>query len=499
MLFNSIHFIIFFPIVIGIYFVVPKKIRYIWLLIASYYFYMSWSARYAILIGTSTIITWLCGVLLDYFNVHTPKNTLWCKKIAVIICIIINLGILFFFKYFNFSIDILNYFLLHFNINTVERFSIVLPVGISFYTFQALSYVIDVYRGDTPAEKNLLKYGLFVSFFPQLVAGPIERSKNLLTQIKDLSGKNLFDYERIANGFIIMLWGYFIKMMIADRAAVIVDTVYNSWQNYGSTELILATVLFAIQIYCDFSGYSLIAIGAAQVMGFSLMENFNVPYFAKSIKDFWSRWHISLSTWFRDYLYIPLGGNRCSKLKKYVNLMITFLCSGLWHGAALTYIIWGGIHGLYQIIGQEFKPIRDKIYNMFKVKTDADSFKLWQIIYTFILTDFAWILFRANSFSDAKGIIGGIFTKFNPWVLMDGTLGRLGLDYAELAILFLSCMLLFIVDLIKYKRNLRLDSFLEKQNMPFRWVWVIVLSVVILVFGVYGNAYDAQAFIYFQF
>lgn len=460
---------------------------------------MSWSARYAILIGTSTIITWLCGVLLDYFNVHTPKNTLWCKKIAVIICIIINLGILFFFKYFNFSIDILNYFLLHFNINTVERFSIVLPVGISFYTFQALSYVIDVYRGDTPAEKNLLKYGLFVSFFPQLVAGPIERSKNLLTQIKDLSGKNLFDYERIANGFIIMLWGYFIKMMIADRAAVIVDTVYNSWQNYGSTELILATVLFAIQIYCDFSGYSLIAIGAAQVMGFSLMENFNVPYFAKSIKDFWSRWHISLSTWFRDYLYIPLGGNRCSKLKKYVNLMITFLCSGLWHGAALTYIIWGGIHGLYQIIGQEFKPIRDKIYNMFNVKTNAESFKLGQIICTFILTDFAWIFFRANSFSDAKGIIGSIFTDFNPWVLLDGTLGELGLDYAELVILFLSCMILFMVDLIKYKQDLRLDYFLAKQNIPFRWAWIIVLSVIILVFGVYGNAYDAQAFIYFQF
>ncbi len=499
MLFNSIHFIIFFPIVISIYFIIPKRVRYIWLLIASYYFYMSWSARYAILIGTSTVITWFCGIMLNYFNDTKNKKIVWHKNIIVILCVVANLGILFFFKYFNFSIDILNYLLLHFDISTVERFNIVLPVGISFYTFQALSYVIDVYRGDISAEKNILKYGLFVSFFPQLVAGPIERSKNLLTQIQDLSSRKLFDYDRIANGFIIMLWGYFIKMMIADRAAVLVDTVYNSWQNYGSTELILATILFAVQIYCDFSGYSLIAIGAAQVMGFSLMENFNVPYFANNIKDFWSRWHISLSTWFRDYLYIPLGGNRCSKLRKYFNLMVTFLCSGLWHGAALTYILWGGVHGVYQIMGQELKPIKDKIFNMFNVKTDADSFKLGQIICTFILTDFAWIFFRANSFGDAKGIICSIFTEFNPWVLLDGTLGLLGLDYAELTILLLSCMLLFVVDLIKYKRGLRLDSFLDQQNTPFRWAWIMIISIIILVFGVYGNAYDAQAFIYFQF
>lgn len=282
--------------------------------------------------------------MLNLANSHFEgQKQLFVKKSVVAGSFLINLGILFFFKYFDFILDNLNNVLKGFNIEVLNKpFDIILPVGISFYTFQALSYTMDVYREEIKAEKNILKYALFVSFFPQLVAGPIERSKNLLMQINTVPLKKLLNYERIMSGLSTMLYGYFLKMVIADRIAVIVNTVYDQYYMFGSVELVFASICFAIQIYCDFSSYSMIAVGAAKVMGFDLMENFNTPYFASSIKDFWRRWHISLSTWFRDYLYIPLGGNRCSTVRKYFNLILTFLISGLWHGAQWHYILWGG-------------------------------------------------------------------------------------------------------------------------------------------------------------
>ena len=234
-----------------------------------------------------------------------------------------------------------NAMLAQFNFELIQpAFDVVLPVGISFYTFQALSYTVDVYRKDIYAEKNILKYALFVSFFPQLVAGPIERSKNLLIQFNK---EHHFDYNRVKNGLLLMLWGFFMKLVIADRVAMVVDQVYNNYTQYAGFEIAIATVFFAIQIYCDFGSYSNIAIGAAQVMGFTLMENFRQPYFSKSVAEFWRRWHISLSSWFRDYLYIPLGGNRKGKVLKYINLMIVFLTSGLWHGASWHFVVWGGL------------------------------------------------------------------------------------------------------------------------------------------------------------
>lgn len=334
MLFNSIDFLIFFPIVIGIYFFIPRKIRYMWLLIASYYFYMGWNPKYAILLAISTVITYLGSIFIERNNY---------KRTILVLCIILNLTILCFFKYSNFIFENLYDSLSLLGIEIIKRqFDIVLPVGISFYIFQALSYIIDVYRGDVKAEKNILKYALFVSFFPQLVAGPIERSSKLLLQVQKAAEIKLFNYKRITQGLIMILWGYFLKIVIADRISIFVDHIYNSYYLYGSIELILATVGFAIQIYCDFSGYSTIAIGAAQVMGFELMENFNTPYFACSIREFWQKWHISLSSWFKDYVYIPLGGSRCSKVRGYVNVMLTMLLSGLWHGASWSYVIWGG-------------------------------------------------------------------------------------------------------------------------------------------------------------
>lgn len=338
MIFNSIDFMLFFPIVVVIYFFIPKRIRYIWLLIASYYFYMCWNAKYAFLIALSTVITYISGLFMEKYFFR--------KKLILIFSLVSNLGILFVFKYYQFLLQNINHFRDIIGIAPMEKsLDLLLPVGISFYTFQALGYSIDVYRGDVKAEKNLLKYALFVSFFPQLVAGPIERSKNLLTQVNCVEYFRLWNYERITNGAVIMLWGFFQKMVIADRAAILVDKVYGEYWIYGTIELIFATILFAFQIYCDFSGYSMIAVGAARIMGFELMENFNAPYYSKSIKEFWRRWHISLSSWFRDYIYIPLGGNRVSRLKGYGNLMVTFLISGLWHGANWSYVAWGGCMG----------------------------------------------------------------------------------------------------------------------------------------------------------
>ncbi len=338
---------------------IPKKARGIWLLVASYYFYMSWNAQYAVLIGGSTIITYCSGLLIGKFNGEGVKSGVIKKKITLILCIAINLGILAVFKYGNFVIESINSLLNGLHISAIERrFDLLLPVGISFYTFQALGYIIDVYRGDVEIEKNFPRYALFVSFFPQLVAGPIERSKNLLSQMKHIEDIKLYNSKRVTSGAIMMVWGLFMKMVIADRVSLLVDTVFDNYRMYGSTELILAAIGFTIQIYCDFGSYSIIAIGAAKIMGFELMENFNTPYFARNIREFWSRWHISLSTWFRDYLYIPLGGNRKGKLRKAINIMIVFLVSGLWHGADWSFIVWGGIHGLYQVMADLYANTR---------------------------------------------------------------------------------------------------------------------------------------------
>ena len=308
MLFNSIDFLIFFPIVISIFFIIPKKWRCIWLLISSYYFYMSWNPKYALLIAGSTVVTYLSGLFIEHANSKGKQTSM---KLYVLASLIINLGILCLFKYANFFLSNLSLLFSHIGIGTIDkRFDFLLPVGISFYTFQALSYTIDVYRGQIKAERNLFKYALFVSFFPQLVAGPIERSKNLLTQIQNVENIQVWNFDRVRNGFLLMFWGLFQKLVIADRASLVVNKVINGYQNYGFIEISIAVILFAFQIYCDFGGYTNIARGAAQVMGFSLMQNFKQPYLARNIKEFWRRWHISLTSWFTDYLYIPLGGNR---------------------------------------------------------------------------------------------------------------------------------------------------------------------------------------------
>ena len=498
MQFNSIEFMIFFPVVLLVYFLIPRKLRLYWLLIASYYFYMSWNAGYALLIGSSTFVTYFSGLLFS--RLSKSNSGIKKKRLVMILCIAFNLGILAVFKYANFAIGTVNFFAGKLGLPLLNvRLDLLLPVGISFYTFQALGYMIDVYRGDVEAEKNFFRYALFVSFFPQLVAGPIERSKNLLSQLKGIERIDLWNAKRVTSGAILMVWGLFMKMVIADRVAVLVDTVFNNYRMYGSTELILAALGFTLQIYCDFASYSMIAIGAARIMGFDLMENFKAPYFAVSIRDFWSRWHISLSTWFRDYLYIPLGGNRKGRARKYLNIMIVFLVSGLWHGAEWSFVVWGGIHGLYQIVGDAAKPFREKVCLSLKIKTEVFSWRLLSTVLTLCMVSFAWIFFRADTITDALCFIKRIFVKPTPWLLFNGGIFHLGLNRPEISILLVSLLILFLVDLIRKKKHLCIDQFLFSQNVWFEWFALIVLILMILTFGEYGPAFDPKQFIYFQF
>ena len=497
MLFNSYNFLIFFPIVVLIYYLIPHKVRYIWLLAASYYFYMCWNAKYALILLFSTAVTYASGLLIDKSNkIEDETKRTKKKKLFVALSFITNLAILFLFKYFDFAVDNINKILSVLHIKLLNpSFDVVLPVGISFYIFQALSYTVDVYRKDVKAERNFLKYALFVSFFPQLVAGPIERSKNLLEQVHE---KHQFDAQRVKDGLLLMIWGFFQKIVIADRVAIVVDTIFNKFPQYGGMYVILGAVLFAFQIYCDFAGYSTIAIGAAKVMGFRLMENFNSPYMSMSVAEFWRRWHISLSSWFKDYLYIPLGGNRKGKIRKYINIMIVFLVSGLWHGANWSFVVWGGLNGLFQIVGAELKKDRDWIVEKFHLNRETVSHKIYKVLATFVLVDFTWIFFRAKSLKTAGAMIKSIFTVYNPWIFFNDSLYKLGLNRKEFHFMIISILILIIADFVKWKGH-SIREWVYKQERWFRWAFYIVSILVVLVFGIWGPAFNESAFIYFQF
>lgn len=481
MLFNSLQFLVFFPLVIIFFFAIPHRIRWILLLIASYYFYMSWKAEYIILILVSTLIDYYAGLKMS------TKATKKERKKYLYLSIFVNLGLLFTFKYYNFFSESLYEFLSLMKINIPQHLlTVLLPIGISFYTFQTLSYSIDIYNGKIKPERHLGKFALFVSFFPQLVAGPIERAGNILPQ---LNKKITFDYVRVTNGLKLMAWGYFKKLVIADRLAPFVDTVYNNPAEHFGFQIILATFFFAIQIYCDFSGYSDIAIGAARIMGINLMRNFNRPYFSKSIREFWKRWHISLSTWFRDYLYFPLGGNQVVKWRWYYNLFIVFLISGLWHGANWTFLIWGALHGIYLIIGITTKKGWDRLNNLIGIDQVHGIRKFIQVISTFILVCIAWIFFRSNSVSDSfllfKNMIKISHNQIN--------LNILGEDHYNLLLSFLFIFILESVHFMQRKR--KLINILTSKHFYIRWTIYLILMLFIINFGVY----ETKEFIYFQF
>lgn len=501
MLFNSVDFLIFLPITIFIYYVLPNEVRYIWLLLASYYFYMNWNPKYAILILLSTILTYVCGLILEKIKFIDKEDSvkICLRKWCLVVSVVINLGILIYFKYANFLIDNINQISLRLGLNiNICGLDILLPVGISFYTFQALGYTMDVYRGDVPAEKNILKYALFVSFFPQLVAGPIERTTNLMEQ---LTVKHKISFNNLKKGVLWILWGYFMKLVIADRVAIIVDTVYENPQDYTGVYIVVATILFGIQIYCDFNGYTMIARGSAKIMGINLMENFNAPYLSKSVAEFWRRWHISLSSWFKDYLYIPLGGNRKGRLRKYANLMIVFLVSGLWHGAAWGYMIWGGLNGVYQVAGECLRKVRDCCVERLEINRNAFSHKVLKILTTFALVDFSWIFFRAKSISASKQVMNSLFDStnyFNFARLFDGSLYDLGIDESEFQYMLIMILVLLLVDVLKYC-GVNITEKYFSQGIWFKILVMVGLFWIVFLTGIYGVEYDASQFIYFQF
>lgn len=490
MLFNTVNFLIFFVIVLIIYWLIPDKIRYIWLLIASYYFYMQWNLRYIVLIIIVTTITYFGGIIIERVSENSKK-----RIFILSICLVICLGILAVFKYANFGVQIFNRILTATgNDRIIWSLELILPVGISFYTLQSLGYMIDVYRSDIYAEKNYFKFALFVSFFPQLVAGPIERSKNLL---KQLNTPKRFSYENFRRGFLLIVWGMFLKVVIADRAAIFVDSVYGNYHTYRGLYIVFATVLFSIQIYCDFHGYSTIARGVALTMGYSLVENFNAPYFSKSVKEFWRRWHVSLSSWFRDYLYIPLGGNRKGMIRKNLNLLVVFLVSGLWHGASISYIFWGGVHGAYQLASNLFEPIKNRIKSFLNWK-DKTPEKILKTCITFVLITFAWLFFRAGGFMTALDMLKYTVLTPNFNILFNDAIFDLGISRQHFRVLLISILVLFMVDYRKYKGIDVVETFFA-QHFWFRCLMEIALLFTVLLFGCYGELYDATSFIYFQF
>lgn len=485
MLFNSFQYLIFLPLVVAVYYLLPQKWRWVLLLAASYYFYMVWNAKYIVLIVTSTLIDYVASLLMEK---QAAKSR---RRLFLLLSLLANLGLLFVFKYFNFFSDAFSQLadiLLHRG-QDAYRLNILLPMGISFYTFQTLSYTIDVYRGVRPAEKHLGYFALYVSFFPQLVAGPIERSERLLPQFKV---KHTLTYEQFLQAMTRIVWGFFKKVVIADRVAILVNTVYNDVYSYDGIYLYAATLGFAVQIYCDFSAYSDIAIGSARLLGIGLMENFKMPYFSRSVGEFWSRWHISLSTWFRDYLYIPLGGSRNKReWMTYRNILIVFAVSGLWHGANWTFILWGLMHGLILVAekllerGRETHP--EGVLSRIKIPAVIHQ------LLTFVFVSLTWVLFRANSLADAVYIYGHLKLNNIRQMFAAGHLS-IGLDKKDI-ILLAGCVLgLFAYEAYRFfGRKER-----EMKHDILQGIAVVLLAAFVLLFGYYG-LYRPSEFIYFQF
>ena len=489
MLFNSIDFAIFFPLAFITYWLVAgnKKIRNVHILFSSYFFYGWWDWRFLFLIATSSIVDFYIGQRI--YHTENKKK----KKKLLLISLFVNLGFLIYFKYTNFFIETLvDSFKLFGKDLEISTLQIILPVGISFYTFQTLSYTIDIYRGQLKPTKDWLAFFAFVSFFPQLVAGPIERASHLLPQFFKTYN---FNYKQVKSGLLLILYGLIKKMIIADRAAILVNEVYNNPSSYKGYEVVIATFLFAFQIYCDFSAYTDIARGAGRTLGFDLMKNFDSPYFSKSITEFWRRWHISLSTWFRDYVYIPLGGSRKGRYKTYLNLFIVFVISGLWHGAAMTFIVWGAIHGLIIVFEKATSKTRLKNLNRVGLSLSNLTGKLVFMTTTFVIVCFAWIFFRANSFSEATLLIKNTFVN-NYIVFFNDKIYELGLKENEFKILFISILILIGFEILQKRRNFtRILSF---QPLIFRWSFYVVSVIILIIFGIYGDN-DTSEFIYFQF
>lgn len=478
MLFNSFAFLLFFPIVTLLFFVLPHKYRWFHLLLASCIFYSYFIPIYILILFFTILIDYYAGIFIERLSGAKRKQFL-------ILSIVANVGVLAFFKYYNFFIDNVNSLAHHFgSVGNIPLLSIILPIGLSFHTFQAMSYTIEVYRGNQEAEKHLGIYALYVMFYPQLVAGPIERPQNVLPQFHE---EKIYDAALLNSGIRLMLWGLFKKVVISDRLSIYVNLIYAHPEQYHYVNLLIAVLLFSIQIYCDFSGYSDIAIGSARTMGYHLMTNFNRPYFSKNIQEFWAKWHISLSTWFRDYVYISLGGNRVGLRRLYLNVAIVFLLSGFWHGANWTFIVWGALHAVFIICYMLYKKHLKRKF------ADHVWIQFLSMAFTFSLVSFAWIFFRAESVEKANTFIGYIFSRHQPSAFADYLIDKdLSFIFNKFSF-FISAVCLFFLIVVEYFVEPGLEKIGKKGFVDMSFSALLI--VLIIFFGVFKNT----SFIYFQF
>lgn len=501
----SIYFIIFLFVTVGLYWVCPKGYKNVWLLICSCFFYLTYSVEYICIIVAEIVLTYLFGRLLG-------RNK---SRLLALISIISITSILIILKYRDFFIN---------NVQSIigsktefVSLSLIAPMGISFYTLQAISYLLDVYRGKITAEKSVVEFSLFMVFFGYILSGPIERAGNILPQLKR---EKKFNYKSLCHGFQTILWGYFIKLILAERFSAVANCVYGDYTYYSGFELLLGTVAYSFQLYCDFLGYSTIVVGIGETLGLNIMQNFAQPYFSTSIVEFWRRWHISLSLWLRDYVYITGGGNRKGKLRQYINILMVFIISGFWHGAGWNFVLWGLIHGICQILEKASRHYLSKIEEKLSVNTMNFSYKLGRIFCTFFVVNFAWIFFRTTNIHDAIEIIKRIFFGFdlsssfgfrkgatlpyrfvigkNLITSVDQLYLNLGLNINNILILLLSCLIFIIVELAHYK-GISCRKWIDKQGLFFRWLIYLSLLFGVLTFGIYGNAYNSSSFIYANF
>ncbi len=479
MLFNSLQFLLFFPVVTTLYFLASQRLRWVVLLAASCVFYAAFIPKYLLILAFLILVDYVAGRGIE--NAEGRR-----RRAMLLMSLIANIGLLCVFKYLDFADQNLNALFAWAGLDwVIPQLNIILPIGLSFHTFQAMSYTIEVYRGRQKAERHLGIYALYVMFYPQLVAGPIERPYQLLHQFRE---HHAFDLRRVSDGLKLMLWGFFKKVVIADRIGLYVNQVYEAPTGHHGWSLIVATYFFAFQIYCDFSGYTDIAIGAAQVMGFRLMDNFNRPYFAKSIAEFWRRWHISLSSWFRDYLYFPLGGNRVPVPRWCFNIAIVFLLSGLWHGASWTFVVWGALHGFYILAGRFTERARRRWYASAPMQRVRWSHRWIRAFVTFHLVLVSWVFFRANSFDDAAYIISHALRGLD----MASLRAIVGTQYFVISV----CMIAIMEAVHVAERHGKMRQLLDEKPMLVRWAFYYGLILLIISFGMFHTPME---FIYFQF